>query len=47
MLSVILAHRFGGAPWEWRNEASELDWGTAIRLLEQEMERMEEMEHGA
>ena len=33
--------------WAWRNEASELDWGTAIGLLEQEMERMEEAEHGA
>ncbi len=46
-LSVILAYRFGGTPWAWRNEASELDWGTAIGLLEQEMERMEEAEHGA
>ena len=46
-LSVILAHHFGGTPWAWRNEASELDWGTAIGLLEQEMERMEEAEHGA
>nr|DAZ75123.1 MAG TPA: hypothetical protein [Caudoviricetes sp.] len=46
-LSVILAHHFGGTPWTWRNEASELDWGTAIGLLEQEMERMEEAEHGA
>lgn len=46
-LSVILAYRFGGTPWAWHNEASELDWGTAIGLLEQEMERMEEAEHGA
>lgn len=41
---MILAARFGGSPWAWRREASELDWGTAIRLLEEEAERMEEVQ---
>lgn len=44
LLSFILARRFGGTPWQWRNEASELDWGTGIRLLNEETERMEEGE---
>ncbi|PLS24338.1 hypothetical protein Tam1G_1601 [Bifidobacterium imperatoris] len=46
MLSFLLANRFGGTPWQWRNEASPLDWGTGIRLLNEEMTRMEEVEHG-
>ncbi|WP_158276294.1 hypothetical protein [Bifidobacterium callitrichidarum] len=45
-MSFILARRFGGTPWQWRTEASELDWGTGIRLLNEEMERMEETGHG-
>nr|DAP10574.1 MAG TPA: hypothetical protein [Caudoviricetes sp.] len=43
---MILAARFGGSPWQWRREASEFDWGTAVRLLEEEMERLEEAKHG-
>lgn len=43
----MLARRFGGTPWQWRNEASELDWGTGIRLLTEEMERAEkEVDNG-
>ena len=46
-LSFILARRFGGTPWQWREEASELDWGTGIRLLTEEMERAEkEVDNG-
>ena len=48
---AYLAMRFAGNtsnPYDqWRNEDSALDWGTAIGLLDQEMERMEEAEHGA
>lgn len=38
---MILAARFGGTPWDWREHASTLDWGTAIALLEDEAERAE------
>ncbi|MDU2421570.1 MAG: hypothetical protein E7D48_05635 [Bifidobacterium scardovii] len=43
MLSFLLARRFGGTPWQWREHASDLDWGTGIRLLAEEMERAEEV----
>ena len=38
MLSFLLAQRFGGTPWEWRQNASECDWGTGLRILNDEME---------
>lgn len=38
---MILAARFGGTPWEWRERASPLDWGTAVSLLEHEAEQAE------
>ena len=38
----MLAARFGGTPWAWRHEADELDWGTVLRLLQDEMDRMED-----
>lgn len=38
MLSFLLAARFGGTPWQWRQQASELDWGTGLSLLRDEME---------
>lgn len=46
MLSFLLAARFGGTPWAWRHEASELDWGTGTRLLQDEIEHMEEVDRG-
>jgi len=33
-----LASRFGGTPWQWRNEADEADWGTGIAALLKEAE---------
>jgi len=33
-----LASRFGGTPWQWRNEADELDWGTGLAELLKEAE---------
>ena len=42
---MILAARFGGTPWEWREHASPLDWGTAISLLEHEAERQAQTMH--
>lgn len=41
-MSFLLAARFGGTPWTWRQEADELDWGTGLRLLQDEMDRMED-----
>ena len=43
--SVILAARFGGTPWQWRRETEpdERDIWTALRLLEQEHEQLEEI----
>ena len=38
----MLAARFGGTPWAWRHEVDELDWGTGLRLLQDEMDRMED-----
>ena len=46
MLSFLLAARIGGTPWAWRHEASELDWGTGMRLLQDEIEHMEEVDRG-
>ena len=37
-LSFLLASRFGGTPWQWRNEADELDWGTGLAELLKEAE---------
>lgn len=37
-LSFLLASRFGGTPWQWRNEADEADWGTGIAALLKEAE---------
>ncbi|RGP01420.1 hypothetical protein DXA79_09200 [Bifidobacterium pseudocatenulatum] len=37
-LSFLLANRFGGTPWQWRNEADELDWGTGLAELLKEAE---------
>lgn len=39
-LSVLLALHAGGTPWEWRSRALDQDWGTALRLLEEQAERM-------
>ena len=37
-LSFLLASRFGGTPWQWRNEADEADWGTGLAELLKEAE---------
>ncbi len=34
MASFILAHHFGGTPWQWRQEAGDQDWATGLMLLE-------------
>lgn len=46
--SCILASRFGGTPWAWRQESqpSEEDYYTCIQLLTQEYEELEELKHG-
>lgn len=41
----MLARNFGGTPWQWREEASELDWGTCVEILMQEAEELEEAEN--
>ncbi|RGL51094.1 hypothetical protein DXC54_05565 [Bifidobacterium longum] len=41
-LSCLLSRYFGGTPWEWREKASEFDWATAVEILQDETERMEE-----
>lgn len=41
-LSFLLASRFGGTPWQWRNEADELDWGTGLAELLKEAESRKE-----
>lgn len=45
-MSVALAARFGGTPWQWRGsgEPDPRDWGTAVSLLEQEREEIDEQE---
>lgn len=40
---MILAARFGGTPWEWREKATPMDWGTALDILQAEREQVESM----
>nr|DAZ03131.1 MAG TPA: hypothetical protein [Caudoviricetes sp.] len=42
LLSFALSQRFGGTPWQWRSEASEMDWGTGLEILRREQEEHEE-----
>ncbi|THG24936.1 hypothetical protein E5991_06970 [Bifidobacterium pseudolongum] len=38
--SVLLAIHAGGTPWDWRDKATEQDWATALRLLAEQAERI-------
>ncbi|MCH4856221.1 hypothetical protein [Bifidobacterium pseudolongum] len=40
--SVLLAIHAGGTPWDWRDKATEQDWATALRLLAEQAERINE-----
>jgi hypothetical protein len=40
-LSFLLAQRFGGTPWQWRERADERDWGTGLNQLIREQEERE------
>ncbi|WP_165365959.1 hypothetical protein [Bifidobacterium pseudolongum] len=42
-LSVVLAMKFGCTPWQWRKHALNEDWATAVRILEQEAQRVQQM----
>jgi hypothetical protein len=37
----VLAARFGGTPWEWRERAEDEDWGTCLELLRKERDESE------
>ena len=45
--SLILAARFGGTPWQWRETADERDWGTGLALLEAEARQIDDMQQKA
>ena len=40
---MLLAIHAGGTPWEWREKATEQDWATALRLLNEQAERFNDM----
>ncbi len=46
-MSCLLAARYGGTPWQWREQADEMDWGTCMAALIEENERMKEAGYGA
>lgn len=43
-MSFLLASRFGGTPWQWRNDADERDWGTGLAYLLKEAEEASQKE---
>ncbi|WP_278711692.1 MULTISPECIES: hypothetical protein [Bifidobacterium] len=43
---MVLSARFGGTPAWWRDQACAEDWGTAVRLLDEERRQAEETEVG-
>lgn len=42
-MSVLLAMRFGGTPWQWRECAEDEDWGTALKILAEQARQIEDM----
>lgn len=44
---MLIALKFSVPPWQWREHADDRDWGTAIRILQAEADRYEEVTHGS